>query len=38
MKVLKFGGTSVGKPDRMHSVAKLISSTPDIKVVVLSAV
>jgi aspartate kinase len=37
MKVLKFGGTSVGKPERMHSVAQLISS-PDPKVVVLSAV
>lgn len=38
MKVLKFGGTSVGKPERMHSVAQLISSSPDPKVVVLSAV
>jgi len=37
MKVLKFGGTSVGKPERMHSVAQLISSS-DSKVVVLSAV
>src|SRR6478752_6192995 len=37
MKVLKFGGTSVGKPERMHSVAQLISS-PDQKLVVLSAV
>jgi len=37
MKVLKFGGTSVGKPERMHSVAQLIS-TPDPKIVVLSAV
>lgn len=37
MKILKFGGTSVGKPERMHSVAKLISS-PDQKLVVLSAV
>lgn len=37
MKVLKFGGTSVGKPERMHSVAQLISS-PDPKIVVLSAV
>jgi aspartate kinase len=37
MKVLKFGGTSVGKPERMHSVAKLISG-PDRKLVVLSAV
>ena len=37
MKILKFGGTSVGKPERMHSVAQLISS-PDQKLVVLSAV
>lgn len=37
MKVLKFGGTSVGKPERMHSIAKLIAGT-DKKVIVLSAV
>jgi aspartate kinase len=37
VKILKFGGTSVGKPERMHSVAELISS-PDQKLVVLSAV
>ncbi len=37
MKVLKFGGTSVGKPERMHSIAKLISDK-DQKIVVLSAV
>lgn len=37
MKVLKFGGTSVGKPERMHSVAKLISDNAQ-KMVVLSAV
>lgn len=37
MKVLKFGGTSVGKPERMHSVAQLITGT-DRKLVVLSAV
>lgn len=37
MKVLKFGGTSVGKPERMHSVAELISGE-DKKLVVLSAV
>jgi aspartate kinase len=37
MKVLKFGGTSVGKPERMHSIAKLISDN-DSKIVVLSAV
>ena len=37
MKVLKFGGTSVGKPERMHSIAQLISGS-DRKLVVLSAV
>jgi aspartate kinase len=37
MKVLKFGGTSVGKPERMHAVAKLITADPDAKIVVLSA-
>src|SRR6516225_7287946 len=36
MKVLKFGGTSVGKPERMHSVAQLITADDD-KIVVLSA-
>ncbi|KAA2240457.1 aspartate kinase [Chitinophaga agrisoli] len=37
MKVLKFGGTSVGKPERMHAVAKLITADNDPKIVVLSA-
>lgn len=37
MNVLKFGGTSVGLPERMHSVAKLIRST-EPSIVVLSAV
>jgi aspartate kinase len=37
MKVMKFGGTSVGKPERMHEVAKLITSDDESKVVVLSA-
>lgn len=37
MKVLKFGGTSVGKPERMHQIAELISSDKDKKIVVLSA-
>lgn len=37
MKVLKFGGTSVGKPERMHAVAKLITADQDEKIVVLSA-
>jgi len=26
MKVMKFGGTSVGKPERMHQVADLITA------------
>ncbi len=38
MKVLKFGGTSVGKPERMRSVAQLISRNPGKKLIVLSAV
>jgi aspartate kinase len=37
MKVMKFGGTSVGKPQRMHEVAKLITSDAEKKIVVLSA-
>lgn len=37
IKVLKFGGTSVGKPERMHDVAELISDDSR-KIVVLSAV
>ena len=36
-KVLKFGGTSVGRPERMHSVAQLITKDKDAKIVVLSA-
>jgi aspartate kinase len=38
MKVMKFGGTSVGKPERMHDVAKLITQGSEQKIVVLSAV
>ncbi|HEU4473100.1 MAG TPA: aspartate kinase, partial [Flavisolibacter sp.] len=38
MKVMKFGGTSVGKPHRMHEVAKLITADQEQKIVVLSAV
>jgi aspartate kinase len=38
MKVMKFGGTSVGKPERMHDVAKLITADGEKKIVVLSAV
>src|SRR6195952_4850754 len=37
MKVMKFGGTSVGKPERMHEVARLITDDPEAKIVVLSA-
>ncbi|TAF65533.1 MAG: aspartate kinase [Cytophagales bacterium] len=38
MKILKFGGTSVGRPERMQSVASLVFAEPDPnKVVVLSA-
>ncbi|MFL5809897.1 MAG: aspartate kinase [Flavisolibacter sp.] len=35
---MKFGGTSVGKPHRMHGVAKLITADSEPKIVVLSAV
>ncbi|MTI33431.1 aspartate kinase [Xanthovirga aplysinae] len=38
MKVLKFGGTSVGLPQRMHHVAQLVTADKESKVVVLSAV
>ena len=37
MKVMKFGGTSVGKPQRMQEVAKLITRDDESKIVVLSA-
>ncbi len=37
MLVLKFGGTSVGKPERMKKIASLVLSTPGKKIVVLSA-
>ncbi|MBL0057303.1 MAG: aspartate kinase [Chitinophagaceae bacterium] len=37
MKVMKFGGTSVGKPQRMHEVAKLVTADEEPKIVVLSA-
>ena len=38
MKIMKFGGTSVGKPHRMHEVARLVTSEKEPKIVVLSAV
>lgn len=37
MKVLKFGGTSVGSVERIKGVASLVSSDPQTKLVVLSA-
>ena len=37
MKVMKFGGTSVGKPERMHQVAQLITRDEEPTIVVLSA-
>jgi aspartate kinase len=38
MKVMKFGGTSVGKPQRMNEVMKLVTADQEPKIVVLSAV
>ena len=35
--IMKFGGTSVGKPERMKKIATLVTSTPGKKIVVLSA-
>ncbi len=37
MKVMKFGGTSVGSPERMQSVSKLITESGEPTFVVLSA-
>ena len=37
MKVLKFGGTSVGTPQRMQEVSQLITADGEAKLVVLSA-
>lgn len=37
MKVMKFGGTSVGKPERMRQVSQLITKDTESKIVVLSA-
>lgn len=37
MKIMKFGGTSVGKPERMHQVKDLITRDNNKKIVVLSA-
>ena len=37
MKVMKFGGTSVGKPERMRQVSQLITRDEEPVIVVLSA-
>jgi aspartate kinase len=37
MLVVKFGGTSVGKPERMKKIAALVLGMPGKKIVVLSA-
>ncbi len=37
MKIMKFGGTSVGKPERMHQVSQLITKDQESTIVVLSA-
>lgn len=37
MKIMKFGGTSVGKPERMKQVKDLITQDNEEKIVVLSA-
>lgn len=37
MKIMKFGGTSVGRPERMHQVKNLLTRCNERKIVVLSA-
>lgn len=37
MHVWKFGGTSVGKPERMHSIRNLVTGDSTRKIIVLSA-
>lgn len=37
MLIMKFGGTSVGKPERMKKIGELVMGTPGKKIVVLSA-
>jgi aspartate kinase len=37
MKVMKFGGTSVGKPERMHQIVTLVMKENEPVIVVLSA-
>lgn len=38
MIIYKFGGTSVGMPERMHKVSELITADDKTKIVVLSAI
>jgi len=35
---MKFGGTSVGRPERMHHIATLVTQEPEPAIVVLSAI
>lgn len=37
MKIMKFGGTSVGRPERMHQVKSLVTQGDEPRIVVLSA-
>ena len=37
MKIMKFGGTSVGKPERMQQVMELITQSNEPVITVLSA-
>jgi aspartate kinase len=37
MKVMKFGGTSVGRPERMHHIVSLVTKQEEPAIVVLSA-
>ena len=37
MKVMKFGGTSVGRPERMKEISRLITRDDEPKIIVLSA-
>ena len=35
LKVMKFGGTSVGKPERMRQVSQLITADAESKIVAM---
>ena len=37
MKVMKFGGTSVGSPERMKHVASLVTESGETTFIILSA-